>query len=70
MTHDQMLDNKAIMSLSLISEVDISKAYRLQFNNSDKRAKDVILGNRDTARAAFATIEMVSKYDLASEKNH
>jgi len=49
-----MLDRETIKTLRLIPEVDLEKATKLQFTNSDKRASEINLGtNPETFRVAY-----------------
>ena len=49
-----MLDKETIKSLWLIPEVDMAKVKQLQFNNSDKQSKEVMLGNNpEASRTAY-----------------
>jgi hypothetical protein len=57
-----MLDKQTIKTLRLQPEVDMKKAIRLPFNNSDKQAQEVILGNEDVVRTAFLVVETATKH--------
>ena len=49
-----MLDKETIKTLKLVPEVDMEKATKLQFTNSDKLASEVNLGtNPETFRVAY-----------------
>jgi hypothetical protein len=63
-----MLDLKTIETLMLLPEVDMDKATKLQFVNSDKPAVDTSLGaNQLTTQVAFAISKRVDEACFAAQ---